>query len=143
MLERLVEEERRVKMAKFTYQGKTIEELQKMEFKEFIKIVPSRQRRSLTRGFTEHQKKLIERIKKFKLGKTKKPIKTHCRDMIILPDMIGLTIHVHKGKDFFPVQITEQMIGRYLGEFALTRKPVKHSAPGIGATRSSAAVSVK
>jgi small subunit ribosomal protein S19 len=70
-------------------------------------------------------------------------IKTHCRNAVILPEMVGLTIGIHNGKSFVNVTIQEEMIGHYLGEFMLTRKGVKHSAPGIGATRSSAALSVK
>ncbi|MBI2663542.1 30S ribosomal protein S19 [Candidatus Woesearchaeota archaeon] len=128
---------------KSTYRGKTIEELQSMDFKDFLKLLNSRQRRSLNRGLTDPQKKLLEKIKKYKEKKIAKPIKTHCRDMIVLPDMVGLTIRIYSGKEFVPVIITEKMIGHYLGEFALTRKIVTHSAPGIGATRSSAAVSVK
>ena len=75
--------------------------------------------------------------------KNEQNIETHCRDMIILPEMIGKTIKIHKGKEFVQVMIMENMIGHYLGEFALTRNRVEHSAPGIGATRSSAALSVK
>jgi small subunit ribosomal protein S19 len=130
-------------LKQFTYRGKKLEELQRIDIKEFIKLVPARQRRSLKRGFSEPQKKLLAKIRKFKDGKIKKIIKTHCRNMIILPEMVGLTIHVHKGKSFVPVVIQEEMIGHYLGEFVLTRQDVKHSAPGIGATRSSAAASVK
>ena len=50
---------------------------------------------------------------------------------------------VHNGKEFVIVNITPEMIGHYIGEFALTRKKVAHHAPGIGATRSSASLSVK
>lgn len=128
---------------KFTYRGKTIEELQKMDVKEFTKLLPARQKRSLRRGFSDSQMRLLAKIQKFKEGKTKKIIKTHCRNMIVLPGMVDLTIHIHKGKGFVPVIIQNEMIGHYLGEFALTRQGVKHSAPGIGATRSSAAASVK
>ncbi len=127
----------------FTFKGKTIQELQKMSLEEFIKIIPSRQRRSLTRGFSETQKILLNKIKKSKNGTYKKIIKTHCRDMIVVPEMISLTIHVYNGRSFNPVLITEDMLGHYLGEFVLTRKKVQHSAPGIGATKSSSAVSVK
>jgi small subunit ribosomal protein S19 len=70
-------------------------------------------------------------------------IRTHCRDMIILPEMVGLTIHVHNGKDFVPVEITTEMIGHYLGEFAITNKKVVHGAPGLRATRSSMYVPLK
>lgn len=122
----------------FTYKGKTIEELKKMTIDEFAQIVPASIRRSLKRGFSAEQKTLINKIEK---GKNN--IRTHCRDMPILPLMVGLTIKVHQGKEFFPVTITEEMLGHRLGEFALTRKRVEHSAPGIGATKSSAALSVK
>ena len=70
-------------------------------------------------------------------------VKTHIRDMIILPEMVGLTILVHNGKDFVSVPITPEMIGHYLGEFAITNKPVKHGTPGIGASRSSMYVPLK
>lgn len=127
----------------FTYRGKKQDEIEKMSLKEFINLVPARQRRTLNRGFTDMQKKLLEKIRKAKQGVRKKPVKTHCRDMIVIPEMIGLTIHVHKGKEFVPIMITPDMIGHYLGELTLTRKKVEHSAPGIGATKSSAAISVK
>ena len=78
-----------------------------------------------------------------KIEKKKDGVKTHCRDMIILPKMVGIMVKVYNGKTFFPVRITDEMLGHYLGEFVLTRKSVSHSAPGIGATRSSASISVK
>jgi len=127
----------------FYYRGKTIEEIQKMDLKEFAKLIPARQRRTLLRGFTDAQKKLIEKVKATNEGKYKKIIKTHCRNMIIIPEMIGLKILVHKGKEFVPVMVTEDMLGHYLGEMTLTRNRVQHSAPGVGATKSSAAFSVK
>jgi len=122
---------------KFTYRGKTIDELKKMEIKEFIELLPARQRRTLTRGFTEAQKILLRNIRE------NKDVETHCRDMIILPEMVDKMIKVYRGNRFEPVRIQEEMIGHCLGEFVLTRKSVKHSAPGIGATRSSASISVK
>lgn len=125
------------------FKGKTIEELKAMSLVDFAKMLPSRQRRSLKRGFTPLQKKLLDKITKYKAGKTKKPVKTQCRDMIILPEMVGLVIHVHKGKVFEPIGIEIEMLGHYLGEFTMTRSKVQHSAPGIGATKSSSAVSVK
>jgi len=127
----------------FTYRGMKLEELQKLSLADFAKLLPSRQRRSLQRGFRESEKKLLEQIKRHKEGKRKKPVKTHCREMVVLPDMVGMTIHVHQGKSYTPVIITAEMIGHRLGEFTLTRNKVQHSAPGIGATRSSASVSVK
>ena len=78
----------------FTYRGKKAEELKNLDLKEFSKLVPARQRRSIIRGFTDMQKKLLEKIKASKEGKWKKPIKTHCRDMIVIPEMIGSNIHI-------------------------------------------------
>ncbi len=127
----------------FTYRGKTLDDIKKMSLTDLAEIMPARQRRTLKRGFTEAQKKLLNQIKKFKEGAKKKPVKTHCRDMIVLPDFVGMTIHVYRGKSFEPIMIQPEMIGHYLGEFALTRSKVQHSAPGIGATKSSSAVSVK
>ncbi|MFA5887431.1 MAG: 30S ribosomal protein S19 [Candidatus Nanoarchaeia archaeon] len=127
----------------FTFRGKTLEELQKLSLEELGKLLTSRQRRTLRRGFTDAEKALLEKIKKFKEGKKKKPVKTHCRDMIILPMMVGMTIHIHSGKLFNPVLIEPEMIGHLLGEFTMNRHKVTHSAPGIGATRSSAGASVK
>jgi len=128
----------------FTYRGYTIEQLQSMSMDEFIHLLPSRQRRALLRGLTYDQRKLLKDIREFVKGNGKKKIiKTHARDMIILPEMVGLTIHVHNGKEFVPVEITPEMIGHYLGEFAITNKPVKHGSPGIGASRSSMYVPLK
>ena len=122
----------------FTFKGKSTEELKKMSLNELSQLVTSRQRRTLKRGFTDQQKILLE-----KLRANERNIETHCRDMIIVPEMIGKIIKVYQGKEFIPVTIEPDMIGHYLGEFALTRKKVNHSAPGIGATRSSASLSVK
>lgn len=131
-------------MAKeINFYGKTVQELEKINLNDFINLIPARPRRSLKRGFTEMQKKLLNRIKKVKQGKSSKIIKTHCRDMIVIPEMLGLTIHIHNGKEYTPLIITHEMLGHYLGEFATTRKKVQHSTPGIGATKSSSALSVR
>jgi small subunit ribosomal protein S19 len=122
----------------FSYKGKNEEELKRMSLDEFSKIVPSRIRRSIKRGFTENQKVLLK-----KLRNGKNNVETHSRDIIILPEMIGKTIKVYNGKTFEMIIIMPDMLGHVLGEFAMTRREVKHSAPGIGATRSSAAISVK
>ncbi|MBW2999480.1 30S ribosomal protein S19 [Candidatus Woesearchaeota archaeon] len=122
----------------FTYRGKKLQELQELSLNDFIELLPARQRRSLKRGITAKQKMVLEKVKK-----GEKNIKTHCRDMIILPEMVGILIKVHNGKEFVPVTIQQEMIGHLLGEFALTRKRIAHSAPGVGATRSSASISVR
>lgn len=125
------------------YKGVTVSELRNMNLSEFMLVAPARIRRSIKRGFTEEQKKLINVLKDAREGRLKKNIRTHCRDMVVIPEMIGILIFVYDGRAFVPVQITEEMLGHYLGEFVATRKKVAHSAPGIGATRSSAAASVK
>lgn len=131
-------------MAKeITYRGKTIQEINKFSQNELLNLFTSRARRSLKRGFTDQQKRLLLKVKKSKDGKSKKQIKTHCRNMIIIPELVGIIIHVYNGKEFVPVNVTVEMLGKYLGEFVMNRKKVEHSAPGIGATKSSAAMSVK
>lgn len=127
----------------FKYRGYTIEQLQSMSLETFLSILPSRQRRSLNRGVSDEKRKLLEKVKAAKDGKLKNTIKTHARDMVILPNMIGLTIHVHNGKEFVPVEIKPQMIGHYLGEYVITNKRVVHGTPGIGASRSSLYVPLK
>ena len=125
------------------FNGLNEEELKKLDIKKFASLIKSRERRKLMRGFTDAERKLLKDIDETINGKNKKPIRTHCRDMVILPKMLGLTIYVHNGKEFTPVNITIEKLGHRLGEFAPTRKRVQHSAPGVGATRSSAFISVK
>jgi len=130
----------------FTYRGFTLDQLQGMSMDEFIKLLPSRQRRSLHRGLTSRQRGLLENVRKKTEAAEKGSniiVKTHIRDMIILPEMVGATILVHDGKEFVSVEIKPEMIGYYLGEFAITNKPVKHGTPGIGASRSSMYVPLK
>jgi len=126
------------------YKGKTEKDFKNVSLNDYILLTNSRQRRALKRGFTEEEKRFLNKVKKFKDGVTKKIIKTHCRDMQIIPELLGLMIHVYNGKEFVPVPITVETLGHCLGEFAMTRRKVQHSAPGIGATKSSAgAVSKK
>jgi small subunit ribosomal protein S19 len=130
----------------FTYRGYTLDQLQGMSMDEFINLLPSRQRRSLHRGLTPEQRILLEKIRKAKEEVAKgvnATVKTHARDMIILPEMVGITVLVHNGKDFVQMEIRPEMIGHSLGEFAITNKPVKHGTPGIGASRSSMYVPLK
>ncbi len=127
----------------FEYRGVPLEELQNMSLEKLFQILSSRQRRSLTRGITDGKRKLIEEIKLAKAGKLKTPIKTHLRDLIILPYMVGATINVYGGKEFVPITIIPEMIGHYLGEYVITNKRVVHGAPGVGASRSSLYVPLK
>ncbi len=121
----------------FLFRGKKIEELKSISLKEFAQLLKSRDRRKLLRGLTSEEKKLLKKLEK------SNEVKTHCRAMIVVPSMIGKVIKVHNGKEFVRVEIVPEMLGHRLGEFALTRKRVTHHAPGIGATKSSAALSVR
>ncbi len=122
----------------FTFRGKSLEELQQMSREEFAQYLTARKRRSLLRGLTEKHKIFFE-----KLNKKNDNVRTHNRDLIITPEMVGKTIKLHRGKEFEPVRVQPEMIGHYLGEFSFSRKRVAHSNPGVGATKSSSKVSVK
>lgn len=121
----------------FTYRGKTLDELKEMSRDEFADLLNARGRRKLNRGLREDEKKLLEKIKE------KDTVQTHLRSMIVLPEMVGTTVEIYNGQGFESVEIEEEMIGHYFGEFAKTRKEVSHSAPGLGATRSSKHVPLK
>ncbi len=120
-----------------------LSELEQLPLEKLFEMFPARQRRSLTRGITDGKRKLIEEIKAAKAGKNKNPIRTHLRDLIVLPYMVGVTVNVFSGKEFQPVTIVPEMISRYLGEYVITNKRVTHGAPGVGASRSSLYVPLK
>jgi small subunit ribosomal protein S19 len=119
-----------------TYRGHELEELKEMSHEELAEVMNTRARRKLERGLRDQEEKLLEDVED---GQAK----THLRGMIVLPEMVGSTIEIYNGQGFVPVDIEEEMIGHYLGEFAKTRKEVSHSAPGLGATRSSKHVPLK
>jgi small subunit ribosomal protein S19 len=130
----------------FSYRGHSLNSLTGMSMDEFINLLPSRQRRSLQRGLTPEQRILLEKLREAKEAQKQgkeASIKTHVRDLIILPEMVGVKIQVHNGKEFVAMEIKPEMIGHYLGEFAITNKPVRHGTPGIGASRSSMYVPLK
>lgn len=122
----------------FTYRGFRLDELRKMGLTEMTQIMPARVRRKFTRGLTRGEENLLSR---FKSGDTK--IRTHLRDMIVMPDMVGREVEIYNGKEFLKVEIQPEAVFHYLGEFALTRKRVTHGSAGIGATRSSKYVPLK
>jgi len=130
--------ELRPEWKRFRYRGKSLEELLSMSLDEFVQLLPARERRSLMRGLTPAQRKLLNKIRTLrKAGKSDVMIKTHVRDMIILPEMVGLTIAVYNGKEYVPVRVTPEMIGHRLGEFSHTTKLVHHGEPGLKASKSS------
>ncbi len=131
----------------FSYRGRTLAELQKMGLEDLMPLLPARARRSLKRGLTDEQKTLLahaeEAAKKLAGGGKPSPLRTHVRDMVVLPAMVGLTLAVYNGKEYVHVTVAPEMVGHYLGELAQTRKPTQHSAPGVGATRSSMFVPIR
>ena len=128
----------------FTYRGHTLEELQDMDLDEVAELLPARQRRSIERGLSEEKEKLLDAAREAGEEETANdPIRTHLRDMPVVPEMIGLTFAVHNGESFERVEVEPEMLGHYLGEFQLTRTSVEHGQAGIGATRSSKFVPLK
>jgi len=147
-----VEETKEIDLAKerdrlkFHYRGHTLDQLKRMNMDEFIQLLPARARRSLKRGLPPRQRKLLERLRRaYRAKKRGKDLltRTHVRDMLIFPEMVGLKIGVYNGKQYEVVDVKPEMIGHYLGEFSLTRRRVQHGSPGIGATRSSKYVPLK
>ncbi|CCQ35802.1 30S ribosomal protein S19 [Natronomonas moolapensis 8.8.11] len=128
----------------FRYRGHTLDELQSMELDEVAELLPARQRRTIKRGLSVEQEKLLEKAREAGDEETANdPIRTHLRGMPIVPAFVGLTFAVHNGQSFERVEVEPEMIGHYLGEFQLTRNSVEHGQAGIGATRSSKFVPLK
>ncbi len=113
----------------FTYRGKNTEELQALTMDELALLFPSSERRKMRRGFTKEEQNLLKKLAK------RDRVKTHAREMIILPSMIGKTILVHNGKEWVQVMVTIEMVAHRLGQFALTRKSAKHSGAGVTAKK--------
>ena len=128
----------------FTYRGHTLDELQDMSLDEVAELLPARQRRTIERGLSVEQEKLLEKARNAGEEETaNNPLRTHLRGMPIVPEFVGLTFAVHNGQSFERVEVEPEMIGHYLGEFQLTRNSVEHGQAGIGATRSSKFVPLK
>ncbi len=118
----------------FLYRGYTLEELLAMSFEEVLGLMPSRARRTYLRGLNYEQQLLFDNLKNAEAGEV---VRTHRKDVPIIPQFVGKTVSIYDGKEFKEFEIKPEMIGHYLGEFIITRKPPVHSGPGVGATRSS------
>ena len=128
----------------FTYRGHTLEELQDMDLEDVAELLPARQRRSITRGLSVEKQKLLDEAREAGEEETANdPIRTHLRDMPVLPSFVEKTFAVYDGQEFERVRVEPEMLGHYLGEFVLTRRDVEHGQAGIGATRSSKFVPLK
>ena len=132
---------------KFTYRGNDLGKLLEMNMDEMSNQLRSRQRRRLKRKmgakYGRFIKKLLEIKKETQPGEKPAAVKTHLRDCIVLPTMIQSVINVHNGKGYNSIEVKPEMIGYYLGEFAMTYKKVSHGKPGVGATHSSKFVPIK
>jgi small subunit ribosomal protein S19 len=122
----------------FTYRGYKIDELKAMGMSELLPLMPARARRKIVRGFSRGEETLLAKVRE---GDEK--IRTHLREMIVMPEMVGKSIEIYNGKEFMKVEFQPEAVFHYLGEFALTRKRVSHGSAGIGATRGSKYVPLK
>lgn len=126
---------------KFSYRGKDIGSLINMTMDQMSELLRSRQRRRLRRKMHQRYGRFIKKLGEVKKacpqGEKPKAVRTHLRDCIVLPSMIQSVVEIYNGKGYNNVEIKPEMIGYYLGEFAMTYKRVLHGKPGVGATHSS------
>lgn len=139
--------DRKRSFRKFTFRGVDLEQLLDMGSDELIGLFHARARRRFQRGLKRKPLALIKKLRKAKKdtpeGEKPEPVRTHLRNMIIVPEMIGSMIGVYNGKTFNQIEVKPEMVGHYLGEFSISYKPVKHGRPGIGATNSSRFIPLK
>ena len=132
---------------KFSYRGNDLKKLIDMNMDEMSQLLRSRQRRKLRRKmgtkYARFINKLLEAKKHTAAGDKPAAVKTHLRDCIVLPSMVQSVINIHKGNGYSNIEVKPEMIGYYLGEFAVTYKRVSHGKPGVGATHSSKFVPIK
>ncbi len=133
-------------MAKaFSFRGKSFEELQNLSIPEFAELCNFRAKRTLKRRGVDKQllKKVARAQEQRKQGTEPKPIRTHLRDTIVVPLMVGLRFAVYKGNEFGIFEAKGEMLGHYFGEMVMTRKRLAHGKAGIGATKSSTAITAR
>ncbi|XP_010542927.1 PREDICTED: 40S ribosomal protein S15-4-like isoform X2 [Tarenaya hassleriana] len=132
---------------KFSFRGVDLDALLDMKTDELVQLFHARARRRFKRGLTRKPMALVKKLRKAKreapAGEKPEPVRTHLRNMIIVPEMIGSIVGVYNGKTFNQVEIKPEMIGHYLAEFSISYKPVKHGRPGVGATHSSRFIPLK
>ena len=127
-----------IRREEFTYRGYRIDELKAMGTSELLPLMTARARRKVVRGFSRGEEILLTKVRE---GDEK--IRTHLREMIVMPEMVGKTIEIYNGKEFMKIVFQPESVFHYLGEFALTRRKVAHGSAGIGATRGSKYVPLK
>jgi len=132
---------------KYSYRGVDLDNLLELSPEQLLNLFHARIRRRYKDGFKRRHLTFLKRLRKAKkeaaYGEKPAAVKTHLRNMVIFPEMIGSVVGIYNGKVFNSVEIKPEMIGHFLGEFSLTYKPVKHGRPGIGATHSSRFIPLK
>merc|ERR1711924_327831 len=103
-----------------------------------MELFRARQRRKFSRGIKRAPITLLNKLRKAKretaYGEKPEPVKTHLRNMTIVPEMIGSVVGVYNGKNYINVEIKPDMVGHYLAEFSITYHPVQHGRAGLGAS---------
>jgi small subunit ribosomal protein S15e len=132
---------------RYSYRGVDLEQLLELKSDDLVALLHARARRRFHRGLGRKPLALIKKLRKAKkdaaAGERPEAVRTHLRNMIIVPEMIGSVVGVYNGKTFNQVEVRPEMVGHYLAEFSISYKPVKHGRPGIGATHSSRFIPLK
>mmetsp|Transcript_29592 Transcript_29592/g.68434 ORF Transcript_29592/g.68434 Transcript_29592/m.68434 type:complete len:174 (-) Transcript_29592:105-626(-) len=146
--EEILAERRKRAFKKFQFKGKDLDSLLDMTNAELVRMLPSRIQRKFRR-MTEvgpdapkfevrnvlKYTSLLKRLRKSKdeCGLLDKPklIRTHLRNAVVLPDMVGCNVGVYNGRHLAVVEVRPEMIGHYLGELSITYKPTLHGRPGV------------
>lgn len=123
----------------FSFKGIDLKDLVEMKNEEFAQLCGARVRRRFSRGLGSKPMGLIKKLRAAKLAaeENEKPaiVKTHLRNMIVVPEMIGSVVGVYNGKVFNTVEIKPEMVGHYLGEFSISYTPVRHGRAGNASAR--------
>ncbi|OUT24496.1 40S ribosomal protein S15 [Pichia kudriavzevii] len=120
----------------FSFKGVELDQLLELSTEDFAKLCDARVRRRFSRGLGTKPMHLINKLRKAKVNApaNEKPavVKTHLRNMIVVPEMIGSVVGIYNGKVFNTVEIKPEMVGHYLGEFSITYNPVQHGKASTG-----------
>merc|ERR1712060_47005 len=125
---------------KYSYRGIDLDKLLDMSNQDLMELFRARQRRKFSRGIGRKTTTLLKKLRKAKretaYGEKPVPCKTHLRNMVMVPEMIGSVVGVYNGKQYLNVEVKPEMVGHYCGEFSITKKPIKHGRAGMGSTKS-------
>ncbi|GAV27701.1 40S ribosomal protein [Pichia membranifaciens] len=130
------EQRKKRSFKQFSFKGVELEQLLELSTEDFAKLCDARVRRRFSRGLGAKPMHLIKKLRAAKISApaNEKPavVKTHLRNMIVVPEMIGSVVGIYNGKVFNTVEIKAEMVGHYLGEFSITYNPVQHGKAASG-----------